>query len=315
MWIYIILSLLTVAVGLLVWKNYRLIVSLKEERLMLENLDTFVFLIDRDFNVVDSNYYMLTSTEEPERACVLGNVLHCKNGTDAGVCGSHENCKDCPVRHALEKAFEEKGEVDNLEARMQVYLMNHDVACLDVNLAAHYVKVLGKPHMVVCVKDITSDKSILRFYKNKYDEYRKGMSQKNIGTGDGNGSEDWTARETLPRLLFDTLNMRSFSRLQKALEGSFELELGENVEFLLSRVDKNYDYNYRAIILDDTFVHTDTIVQKVMLSNPDIPMVVFSSAKTHTSHDGILYVNDHASDAEILGLLQERFGQTEEQRG
>lgn len=76
---------------------------------ILYNVDAYIILVDRNFLVEKTNYYNLNNTSEGQVLRRVGELLRCKNGLDAGACGSHENCKVCPSVTPLKSAFGKKG--------------------------------------------------------------------------------------------------------------------------------------------------------------------------------------------------------------
>ena len=89
---------------------------------ILRNIDAYIVLANRNFLVEKTNYYSLNSEKDD---CVLhrvGELLRCKNALDSGACGTHENCKSCPVRASIERCFREKNSFSRLEAPMSLYL-------------------------------------------------------------------------------------------------------------------------------------------------------------------------------------------------
>jgi len=69
---------------------------------IFRNVAAYLLLIDPDFNVLQTNYRSATGTAPQAVPPKVGNLLRCRNGEDAGVCGTHELCADCPVRAAME---------------------------------------------------------------------------------------------------------------------------------------------------------------------------------------------------------------------
>ena len=68
---------------------------------IFRNVAAYLLLVDPDFNVLRTNYYSATGAAPKAVPPKVGNLLRCKNGEDAGVCGTHELCADCPVRAAI----------------------------------------------------------------------------------------------------------------------------------------------------------------------------------------------------------------------
>lgn len=128
------------------------------------NVAAYVLLIDDDFNVLETNYYIATGTTRKAMPPKVGNLLHCKNGEDAGECGTHDLCAQCPVRAAIAGAFRAKEKFSGLEAAMVLYTTadrSQSVAC-DVSVSGHYMDIDSHPHMVLTISDITAQKQTQR---------------------------------------------------------------------------------------------------------------------------------------------------------
>jgi len=93
----------------------------KELTSILQNINVYYLLIDRDLIVHNTNYYTLnhlTPAQGEEKR--VGDLLHCRNAIVAGECGKHEQCKLCCIRTSISKAFYEKRSFKKLDASMQL---------------------------------------------------------------------------------------------------------------------------------------------------------------------------------------------------
>lgn len=131
---------------------------------LLCNVAAYILLIDSDFNVLKTNYYALTGSHPDDNTPKVGNLLRCKNGEDAGECGTHALCATCPVRAAIEQTFLSKQNFSGLETPMTLYTSadrTESVDCL-VSVAGKYMEPAGggNPHIVLTVSDITEQKRI-----------------------------------------------------------------------------------------------------------------------------------------------------------
>ena len=71
----------------------------KELTSILQNINVYYLLIDRDFIVHNTNYYTLNHlTPVQGEIKRVGDLLHCRNAIAAGECGKHEQCKLCCIR-------------------------------------------------------------------------------------------------------------------------------------------------------------------------------------------------------------------------
>lgn len=129
---------------------------------ILRNIDAYIVLANRNFLVEKTNYYSLNSEKD---ACVLhrvGELLRCKNALDSGACGTHENCKSCPVRASIERCFREKNSFSRLEAPMRLYLSDDTDNYVDcvVSVSGAYMVQNRDEKVLLTVRDITRLKKV-----------------------------------------------------------------------------------------------------------------------------------------------------------
>lgn len=129
---------------------------------ILYNIDAYIILANRSFLVEKTNYYNLTNTSESRVLRRVGELLRCKNALDAGACGSHENCKSCPVRGAIERCFREKGHFSQLETPMRLYLSERTDNYIDcvVSVSGAYLWLDEEDKVLLTVRDITRQKKV-----------------------------------------------------------------------------------------------------------------------------------------------------------
>lgn len=129
---------------------------------ILRNIDAYIVLANRNFLVEKTNYYSLNSEKDD---CVLhrvGELLRCKNALDSGACGTHENCKSCPVRASIERCFREKNGFSRLEAPMRLYLSDDTDNYVDcvVSVSGAYMVRNRDEKVLLTVRDITRLKKV-----------------------------------------------------------------------------------------------------------------------------------------------------------
>ena len=132
--------------------------ELKKLALVLQNINAYFLLIDKDFVVCDTNYYSLNRLPIQVGGVTkrVGDLLHCRNAIAAGECGQHEQCKLCCIRASIGKAFYKKASFKNLEASMK--LLSEDetkVTLCDVSVSGTYLNIHGEDYMVLTVYDVT----------------------------------------------------------------------------------------------------------------------------------------------------------------
>lgn len=129
---------------------------------ILRNIDAYIVLANRNFLVEKTNYYSLNSEKDD---CVLhrvGELLRYKNALDSGACGTHENCKSCPVRASIERCFREKNSFSRLEAPMRLYLSDDTDNYVDcvVSVSGAYMVQNRDEKVLLTVRDITRLKKV-----------------------------------------------------------------------------------------------------------------------------------------------------------
>ena len=131
---------------------------------IFRNVAAYLLLIDPDFNVLQTNYRSATGTAPQAVPPKVGNLLRCRNGEDAGVCGTHELCADCPVRAAITGVFRTKKGFSGLEVPMVLYTSDDRTATVDcdVSVAGNFLTVAGHPRVVLTVSDISAQKRTQR---------------------------------------------------------------------------------------------------------------------------------------------------------
>mgnify|MGYP003160318039 CR=1 FL=1 len=123
--------------------------ELKKLALVLQNINAYFLLIDKDFVVCDTNYYSL-------------NRLPIQVGGVTKRVGD-EQCKLCCIRASIGKAFYKKASFKNLEASMK--LLSEDetkVTLCDVSVSGTYLNIHGEDYMVLTVYDVTELKNVQR---------------------------------------------------------------------------------------------------------------------------------------------------------
>ena len=155
---YQVLGLVVIAVIallLLLQLGRRIMQKRSDRRALHEQISAaegcYMFLIDKNMDVQDTNYYELN----PERRHVLpyrlGNVLRCREGEDCGECGTGFACSTCPVRYVITNAFKQKHDFNDVSAVMTLYSIANVPEEVNVLLSGKRVYVGDEPHMLVTV--------------------------------------------------------------------------------------------------------------------------------------------------------------------
>lgn len=130
---------------------------------VLKNIHAYILLIDKDFKVLKTNYYLKTGTRKSAETKRVGDLLQCHNALSAkGGCGTHTRCDSCPVRLAIRKAFEQRRNFTNLEATLTVVTSDKKSVDCEAIISGSYLLLNDEENMVLTVHDITRLKNAER---------------------------------------------------------------------------------------------------------------------------------------------------------
>lgn len=130
-------------------------------RAIMRNLHAYVLLINRDFTVFYTNYYDITGAVKPVEAGRVGDILRCNNALSvAGGCGTHDLCKHCPVRNAIENAFVVQKNFTDLAAILNLRDSEGRTTECYAYVSGEYMEIEDRDCMVITVHDITRLKQV-----------------------------------------------------------------------------------------------------------------------------------------------------------
>lgn len=162
-----ILSVILIAVVAKLNATKRREIALKkvadEEKIILQNINAYFLLINREYMVLETNYYFLNGLPEDTSNVRVGELLHCRNAIEAGECGAHAKCKLCGVRMAIGRAFTKKTDITHLNASMK--LLNREgteVIPCDVVVSGAYLNRDGEERLLLTVCDATELRNMER---------------------------------------------------------------------------------------------------------------------------------------------------------
>ena len=116
-----------------------------------KTFDKYSFLVDKDLNVKETNFYELNENIKDDQPYVLGNVLHCQTGCDSGLCGTGIACSTCPVRMVLRNGFRDHRDFSDIHATMHLYDAYHQPKTFDVKVDGRFTYIGHHPHFLVKV--------------------------------------------------------------------------------------------------------------------------------------------------------------------
>jgi len=217
---------------------------------------------------------------------LLGNVLRCKVGCDSGECGTGMECKNCPVRFVITKAFERRDDVHDLEVGMEIY-SGDDRKCvndLDLCIGGRYINKDGNPKMVLNVKNVSESKRLLRRYVDQ-----------NL-TAETNPA--------IPKMLFVTQNAARYNEMRELMKDRCRVIYAETAEQVLARVGEGKDYGYSVVLLDASFAHANNIVEKI---NPHIIVIRLVPDAEMKADGRVVTLPDTMKFSEMRNTLMSHF--------
>lgn len=276
----LVLALIVAGVAIVLYRrNRRISTDNSRLRSLVDNLSSYAFLVNRKFEVKETNFYAQNSKLKEAEPKVLGNVLRCTTACDSGLCGTGIACKSCPVRFVINKSFERKDDFEGLEACMEFYAVDKHRFDMDVNIDGHYVSIGDEPYMVVNVKDVTR--------QNKQP----------------------TARVRLPKVVFGARNAELYNKVCELLKDEYHFIFMENGDQVMGRIGKQVDYGYDAVLADVDFAKAEDLVRRVREKDAQTPIVLFTTrsyagADEHAEADArVFYIDAQVSDDELRGRM------------
>lgn len=123
--------------------------------------EKLAFLINKNFEVKETNYFAINTHMKDNQPRILGNVMHCKNGTDAGYCGMGAACQNCPVRYVIKNSFQQRRDFTNIEATMTLYDEHHKAVETDIMADGQLAYVNHTPYMIIKITSIKEEPEIV----------------------------------------------------------------------------------------------------------------------------------------------------------
>lgn len=119
----------------------------------------YLFLIDNNFHVYKTNYYVLNSLNAPKSGHLkFGEIMECHFAKVYGnKCGMHKSCQTCVIRGQIKNAFATKSNFNNIETVMQLDKENK-LLHYNILLSGAYMVINKKEYLLVTFHDITREK-------------------------------------------------------------------------------------------------------------------------------------------------------------
>lgn len=138
----------------------------QEADVILQNVNAYFILIDRDFVVLRTNYYLLNHIPEDTSVKRVGDLLRCKNAVESGKCGTHARCKICGIRAVIGRSFHLEEDFNRAEASMLMISRDEQqILPCDVSVSGRFLKTEGKEQIVLTVYDISELKNVQRLWQ------------------------------------------------------------------------------------------------------------------------------------------------------
>jgi signal transduction histidine kinase len=144
---------------LLELESYKRITSI-----IFQNVHAFILLIDKNFVVKRTNYYTQTKTLRTFQEKKVGDLLRCSNAMSAiNGCGTHELCAKCPIRHAIQNAFDTKKDFTDLEGTLNTLDdSRNSLSEFDALISGSYITIKNQEYMILTIHDVTTLKQAQR---------------------------------------------------------------------------------------------------------------------------------------------------------
>lgn len=119
----------------------------------------FLFLLDKDCYVLDTNYYDRMNVPAPKEPMMFGDLLNCSNSSLNGGCGKSKDCGKCSIRNLISSSIEAKSNFKDIDVEMSLRSINR-LEKSNFRLGGKYIRVNNKDLMLVVANDINNEKSL-----------------------------------------------------------------------------------------------------------------------------------------------------------
>jgi PAS domain S-box-containing protein len=111
----------------------------------------------------------------------LGNIFNCEYFEDLkNICGVNDNCKTCLLKISITETFESKKNIYKNEITLNVYKNSKNLT-RNLIFSLYYISDLKTPKVLICVDDISENKSINKKLIESEKKYRNIFENASIG--------------------------------------------------------------------------------------------------------------------------------------
>lgn len=122
---------------------------------IFRNVHAYILLIDKEFNVLKTNYYERTHKIDNNEEKKVGDLICCENAIISGMCGSHPKCADCIVRANIHRAFQQKRGFTDLRISLTLAVSYDRFVGFEGLVSGSYFSTDGDENLVLTIHDVT----------------------------------------------------------------------------------------------------------------------------------------------------------------
>lgn len=122
---------------------------------IFRNVHAYILLIDKDFNVLKTNYYDRTHKIDNNEKKKVGDLICCENAITSGMCGTHPKCADCIVRANIYRAFQQKRGFTDLRISLTLAVSYDRFVGFEGLVSGSYFNIDGEENLVLTIHDVT----------------------------------------------------------------------------------------------------------------------------------------------------------------
>lgn len=161
-WVFILVHIvLALFVLLLILNLVRSRNKLKMHNMVWNTTSNYIFVLDYNCRVYDSNFYQKNKLKQPKRMDLFGDLFQCKNSYESNGCGNSNFCGICKVRTLVQKSIDEDSAFENQDILME-FMREGSKEKTNLRLSGKPIIYSKKKYVLLIINDINKEKMIER---------------------------------------------------------------------------------------------------------------------------------------------------------
>lgn len=159
-WTFLFVTLtLGLVIFFLLRRLYNVLSNLKMHNMVWQATPNYIFVLDDDCRVFDSNYYRKNNLKKPHKMDYFGDLFHCKNAYISDGCGKSEYCKKCKIRTIIQDSIRGNSSFEGKDVLMEC-VHNGEKHKTYLRLSGENIRFKRQNYILLIINDINREKNL-----------------------------------------------------------------------------------------------------------------------------------------------------------